>query len=267
MKQFYRRIAAILAILFLTQHVIVAATAWDEKAIAQQEFAESKQPGKASLDAKDHPRPACQNKYAGEWDSPMGAQMTIVDRVWAAANGIKRLARVAMTAIGFDNIPRQVMMDISEPMELANPSGQATVINVILGHNPNEIITLGMDAMPDMGIALTGLSASGDTPAPLPFATTPEQAISLPKHEQLSDEDARARQDLLNEIQPYLDENAKILPWAKTNIPGATVNIDLVDHAEPSRIRQKRLTSNWQPGSRKEVSKRWMDRQTGMRQS
>ncbi|KAI9347626.1 hypothetical protein BDR26DRAFT_892494 [Obelidium mucronatum] len=152
MKQFYRHIAAILAILFLTQHAIVAATAWDENAIAQQEFAESKQPGSSWFQPKSpnsddflsrlkkrvltpriilgqHVRTSMLANGIPQWGlCDTGAQMTIVDRVWAAANGIKRLARVAMTAIGFNNIPRQVMMDISEPMELANPSGELTLM-------------------------------------------------------------------------------------------------------------------------------------------
>ncbi|KAI9348533.1 hypothetical protein BDR26DRAFT_892094 [Obelidium mucronatum] len=91
MNRFYRSIAALFAILFFTQHAIVSATAWDKKAIAQQEFEESKQPGsswfqlkspnsddflsrlkKGVLTPRNHSWPACQSKYAGERDSPMG---------------------------------------------------------------------------------------------------------------------------------------------------------------------------------------------------
>ncbi|KAI9347657.1 hypothetical protein BDR26DRAFT_931371 [Obelidium mucronatum] len=125
-----------------------------------------------------------------------GAQLSILNETWAAENGIKKVATAAMTVTGFDNVPRKTDMAISQPVTFTNFNG----------HNPNEILTLGTDVMPNLGIGLTGLSAAGDTPLPTPFKSEPTPAVEFPEAEE-SEEDRQNRENLMKDIQPFLDEN------------------------------------------------------------
>ncbi|KAJ3082023.1 hypothetical protein HDU99_003870 [Rhizoclosmatium hyalinum] len=113
-----------------------------------------------------------------------------------------RSSTMSIGAIGYNNIRKEVEMDILELVEFKNHHGLTCSGHVILGVNPDKIITLGMDVMPGIGIRLTGLSATGDSQAPRPFETIPDASISFPEEDNLSPEDATLCSNLLVKSNP-----------------------------------------------------------------
>ncbi|KAI9325429.1 hypothetical protein BDR26DRAFT_902870 [Obelidium mucronatum] len=53
-----------------------------------------------------------------------GAQATILNSTWAAANSIGVSGKARLRVVGFDNIPQQVTFNVSEPVEFVNFNGK-----------------------------------------------------------------------------------------------------------------------------------------------
>lgn len=114
---------------------------------------------------------------------------------------------------------------------------------MVLAHNPIEIVSLGQDVNPFIGIGVTGLDVSADQPPTIEgFKTERVEGIQFNKDAVLSAEDESARAKLLKAIAPYLEANAKIPATSKAKVKGhEEITIDLIEGSKPQFIRQYKV--------------------------